>query len=229
MGAETLAKSQQVLALQYQYLELDELRDKTLLESDEALHSVSNVTQATIGYSLGISDKITVSAVLPYISRHGFREASHDRHDEVDEPEHHEEAELEGEVISSDISGWGDMSLLGRFALTEEESGNRYALLAGIKVPTGSTSERLSNGELAEIEHQPGSGSWDPLLGIAYSTQLSQEWSVSSNLLYQLTTEGKRDTENGDSLMYNGAVIWSPASHSHHGNAHTSHTDQTWQ
>ena len=29
--------------------------------------------------------------------------------------------------------------------------------------------------------------------------------------------------------MYNGAVIWSPASHSHHSSPHTSHTDQTWQ
>ena len=57
-------------------LELDELPDNILLESDEALHSVNEFSRATIGYSLGISDRITVSAVLPYVSRDGFRENS---------------------------------------------------------------------------------------------------------------------------------------------------------
>ncbi len=239
LGAQTLAKSQQVVGLQYQYLELDELSDEILLGSDEALHSVGEFSQASIGYSLGISDRLTLSAVLPYVGRDDFREASHDHHEDADEPEHHDEeedighhddeAELEGEVTSSDISGWGDLSLLGRYALNDTESDNLYALLVGIKAPTGSTSEKLSNGERAEVEHQPGSGSWDALLGFAYSVPLSQEWDFSSNLLYQLTTEGKRDTEIGDSLMYNAAVIWSPASHSHHGDAHTRHMDQSWQ
>lgn len=230
MGAETLARSQQLVSLQYQYLDLDELSDESLLESGESLHSINELSQATIGYSLGVSNRFTLSTVLPYVSRDGFREAEHDHHDEIEEPEHHdEEAEPEGEVINSDISGWGDLSLLGRLALNGAESSNRYALLAGVKAPTGSTNEKLDNGERAEVEHQPGSGSWDALLGIAYSTQLSPQWSVSGNLLYQLTTEGKRDTEIGDSLMYNAAIIWSPASHSHHGDAPSSHTDQTWQ
>lgn len=230
LGAQTLAKSQQVLGLQYQYLELDELSDDTLLDSDEALHSVGEFSQASIGYSLGVSDRLTLSAVLPYVSRDDFREASRDHHEEAEEPEHHdEEVEPEGDVTSGDISGWGDLSLLGRYALNDRESNNLYALLVGIKAPTGSTSEKLSDGERVEVEHQPGSGSWDALLGLAYSVPLSQEWDFSSNLLYQLTTEGKRDTEIGDNLMYNAAVIWSPASHSHHGDAHASHIDQSWQ
>lgn len=239
MGAETLARSQQVVSLQYQYLELDELSDELLLKSDEPLHSVKEFSRGTIGYSLGVSDNFTLSAVLPYVSRDGFREATHDHQDETDEPDHdeeedddhHDEEELvpDGEVSSSDISGWGDLSLLGRLALNDNESANRYALLAGIKAPTGSTNEKLDDGERAEVEHQPGSGSWDALLGLAYSTQINPQWSVSSNLLYQLTTEGKRETEIGDSLMYNGALIWSPASHSHHGDPHSSHTDQSWQ
>ncbi|MBE9539226.1 MAG: transporter [Proteobacteria bacterium] len=247
MGAETLSRSQQVMSLQYQYVSLDELSDETLLESDESLHSVSDFSQLSIGYSLGISDRFTLSAVLPYVSRDGFREAEHNHHDESGEAEHHDEddeaehhdenGEAEdhdaeapgGEIIDSDISGWGDLSLLGRFALNGEESNSRYALLAGLKTPTGSTSEKLANGERAEIEHQPGSGSWDPLMGIAMSSQLSPQWSVSSNLLYQLTTEGQRDTEIGDSLMYNGAIIWSPATHSHQGSPNISHVDQSWQ
>jgi Putative MetA-pathway of phenol degradation len=197
------------------------LSDNELLDSDEALHSVNSFSQSSVGYSLGITEGITLSVALPYIRRDGFREASHDHeddhHNETGEAEHHEEqSEPEGEVFSSDISGWGDVSLLGRFALNRDEpSRHYYALLAGLKTPTGNTNEKLSDGEKAEVDHQPGSGSWDPLLGIAYSTQISAQWSVSSNLLYHLTTEGARDTTVGDRLMYNAAVLWSPASHSH--------------
>lgn len=239
LGAETLARSQQVVGLQYQYLKLDELSDETLLHSDEALHSAGEFSQASVGYSLGISDRLTLSAVLPYVSRDDFREASHPHHEDAEEPEHHDgeedsehhdgETKAEGVVTSGDLSGWGDLSLLGRYALNNPQSNNLFALLAGIKAPTGSTGEKLSNGERAEVEHQPGSGSWDALLGFAYSVPLSQKWRFSSNLLYQYTTEGKRDTEIGDSLMYNAAVIWAPASHSHHEGAHDNHIDQSWQ
>lgn len=231
MGAETLPSGQQTIALQYQYLDLDELSDSELLDSEEALHSVNSFSQASIGYSVGITDRITLSVALPYVSRDGFREASHEHHDEADEAQHHdEEAKAEGDVIDSDISGWGDVSLLGRFALNKDEPSQRYyALLAGLKAPTGNTNEKLSDGEKAEVDHQPGSGSWDPLMGIAYSNQLSPQWSVSSNLLYHLTTEGTRETTVGDSLMYNAAILWTPTSHSHHSGDSTSHTEHAWQ
>ncbi len=233
MGAETLPKGQQTLALQYQYLDLDELSDQELLDSEDSLHSVNAFSQASIGYSVGITDRFTLSVALPYVSRDGFREESHDHEDEDD---HHDEEtpQPDGEVIDSNISGWGDVSMLGRFALHTDKPAKRYyALLAGLKAPTGNTNEKLSDGEKAEVDHQPGSGSWDPLLGVAYSNSLSAQWSVSSNLLYHLTTEGERETTIGDNLLYNAAVLWSPASqshrHSHHDAASNHHTEQAWQ
>ncbi len=234
MGAETLLRGQQIVALQYQYLNLDELSDNELLSSDEALHSVNAFSQASLGYSMGVTDHVTLSVALPYVSREGFREVAHEHHDETGETEqHHEEPEPEGEVFSSDISGWGDVSMLGRFALNKDAPGKQYyALLAGLKAPTGNTNEKLSDGEKAEVDHQPGSGSWDPLLGVAYSTQISVQWSISSNLLYHLSTEGTRETTVGDRLMYNAAIIWSPTSHSHNhhsDDAGTHHTDHAWQ
>jgi hypothetical protein len=235
IGAETLNTSQQILAVQYQYLTMDELSDELLLASDEPLHSINAFAQVSVGYSRGISDRFTVSAVLPYVGRDDFRESVH-LHSDPDEPEHHEEGgpeddhddepEFAGEVSSSDLSGWGDLSLLGRYALNNPDSAHRLTLLGGIKTPTGSTNERLSSGEKAEVEHQPGSGSWDALGGFAYSSRLSAQWNIRSNLLYQLTSEGKRDTEVGNSMMYNAAVVWSPPPHTHHVHAHT---DQRWQ
>jgi hypothetical protein len=50
---------------------------------------------------------------------------------------------------------------------------------------------------------------------------------IRPNLLYQLTSTGKQETELGDSLQYNAAVVWSPAPQTHDDHAH-SHSDQNW-
>ena len=56
-----------------------------------------------------------------------------------------------------------------------------------------------SDGERLETEHQPGTGSWDPLVGFA----ASKRWgpvSLDGNALYQFSTKGAQDTELGDRL-----------------------------
>ena len=201
IGAETLRDSQQVLAAQYQYLKLDTLSDHTLLDTEGGVHSVKEFTQASMAYSFGVTDRLTFSAVLPFVSRNDFREALNHHKEESDVEHHddfleddHNETELDGlggDVLASDLSGWGDLTFLGRYALNSGKPDHRYALLAGIKVPTGATDKKLDNGEKAELEHQPGTGSWDALLGFAYSTEVTPTWSFSSNILYQLTTEGR--------------------------------------
>ncbi|MCB1697013.1 MAG: hypothetical protein KDI34_12345 [Halioglobus sp.] len=126
------------------------MSNKQLLDPDETAHSVNSFSQATVGYSLGITDRITLSAVLPYVSRDDFREASHDHHEDTAESDHHntetdggdsqDASESKDEVFSSDLSGWGEMSILGRLAVNPNDSTNQYyALLTGIKLPTGST------------------------------------------------------------------------------------------
>jgi hypothetical protein len=99
-----------------------------------------------------------------------------------------------------------------------------------LKTPTGKTGERDDQGELFEAEFQPGSGSWDPMLGLAL-TRAQGRWSVDGNALYTIATEGTQHTDLGDRFHYNGAVTYrlkggdaaaahDARPHSHNGQSH---------
>jgi hypothetical protein len=90
------------------------------------------------------------------------------------------------------------MNLLAKYRLTEGE-GPGFALIGGIKMPTGSTHRRSPDGERLETEHQPGTGSWDPIFGASGSVPLG-EVQLTASALYQLSTRGAQDTRLGDRL-----------------------------
>ena len=81
-------------------------------------------------------------------------------------------------------SGFGDVSMLGQYGFhNNAQTGTSAAVLFGFKAPTGSTNQRDANGELFEAEFQPGSGSWDALLGAAF-TKRRGRWSFDVSGLY---------------------------------------------
>ena len=63
-------------------------------------------------------------------------------------------------------------TLLGQWRLPQRPFGAEMAVLFGIKTPTGATNERDVSGVLFEAEFQPGSGSWDPMFGFAFTQAL---------------------------------------------------------
>jgi hypothetical protein len=87
-----------------------------------------------LGYSYGLTDRLMVSALLPYAVRTGIREASHHHHEATEEhahaegaeePEHeggethHEMPTEENETVDrGDTEGVGDLSLFGQYRLT---------------------------------------------------------------------------------------------------------------
>jgi hypothetical protein len=75
------------------------------------------------------------------------------------------------------------------------------AVIAGIKIPTGSTSQLANSGTLLESDHQPGSGSWDPLLGVAVARQFEQ-LTLGSSVLYRITSTGRHDFTPGQQLLF---------------------------
>ena len=117
-----------------------------------------------------------------------------------------EQAENET-VDRGDTEGVGDLTLFGQYRFYGQDTGLQASLLTGIKTPTGETGERDNQGELFEAEFQPGSGSWDPMLGLALS-QAQGRWSVDGNVLYTIATEGTQHTDLGDRFHYNGAVTY---------------------
>ncbi|MCL5885354.1 MAG: hypothetical protein M1377_08485, partial [Deltaproteobacteria bacterium] len=87
----------------------------------------------------------------------------------------------------------------------------------GLKTPTGSTRETDNGGDRFDAEFQPGSGSWDPLVGLAAGRRWDSA-SLDASILYTIATKGAQETDLGDILHFGAAVSrrFAPAGHGSH-------------
>jgi hypothetical protein len=172
-------------------------------------HNTDYNLNASIGVAYGVSHHLTVSAELSYVRRDSLREGSE-----------------QGVEQLGGVSGIGDVSLLAKYRLTEGH-GLGFALIGGIKLPTGSTHERGPDGERLETEHQPGSGSWDPLMGAAASLPLGG-MQLSASGLYQFSQTGAQQTRLGN--RFQGGIALShhfgPRPAAHHDTHNHHHGDE---
>ena len=178
----------------------------------EDVHSVDPINSASISLAYGFSERVTVSARLPWVMRDNIREG------ELEDGE--AEAHAHG-----DVSGLGDLVLLGNYRAIHS-NGFDGAWQLGFKAPSGTTDEDDAGARL-ETEFQPGTGSWDFLVGGAMSKTLGR-WALHTNVLLNLTTEGAQNTELGDAVFYNLAAVFAlnrnePVDDHHHGAAHAAH------
>lgn len=179
----------------------------------EGVHSVSKIVSTSLSASYGLTPDVTLSARLPYINRENIRES-----------------ELEGGVPDAhthgDSSGMGDLLLLGQYRVLERLHTD-VAILFGVKAPTGQTDEQDDDGQKFETEFQPGSGSWDFLLGASVSKS-SGNFGFHANALYKMTTEGSQSTEMGDAISYNAAVTYRlKGDHGSHDHDHSSGSENS--
>lgn len=145
-------------------------------------HNSDYNLNASAGIAYGITHHFTVSAEVPYVRRDNLREGG-----------------IAGIERLGTVAGIGDVSLLAKYRLTGEE-GLRFAVIGGIKMPTGSTQKRDPQGERLETEHQPGTGSWDPILGASAATKLGAI-QMTASALYQFSGKGAQMTRLGDRLQ----------------------------
>ena len=216
-SAETLAKGQWSLGFQVEYNDNNAISSSRLIANAEAdeesdVHSISTLTQYSLNIATGITDNFSLAAQIPYVKRSNIREAHHDADDtEIEE--------------LGDSEGIGDVRLFGKYRFMKNQvTQMSTAILFGIKIPTGQTNEE-SPEEKLEAELQPGSGSWDPFVGLAYSKRWNT-WSFDSNVTYQLVNEGTQNTDLGDFVGLNAAFshrIITEHQHSHH-----DHIDFNW-
>jgi hypothetical protein len=157
-----------------------------------AAHNTDYNLNASLGIAYGITHELTIAAELPYVRRDHLREGD----DSSGVPD--------VEQLGS-IAGIGDMNILAKYRLTGE-GGVRFAIVGGLKLPTGSTQRRAPNGERLETEHQPGTGSWDPIFGASAATKLDK-FQLTASALYQRSGEGAQHTRLGDRLQ--GGVMLS--------------------
>jgi hypothetical protein len=161
----------------------------------------------------GISHHLTVSAELPYVRRDDLREGSHD---------HVTGVAVNGVEELGSVAGLGDVSLLAKYRVTDGP-GPGLALIGGIKLPTGSTHKRSLDGERLETEHQPGTGSWDPIVGASASARLGAVTLTASGL-YQFSGKGAQQTTLGDRFQGGFALSHRFGEPAHkHGISHNHH------
>jgi hypothetical protein len=172
----------------------------------EGVHSIDSITNTSLSLFYSATENLGVSARLPYIKRENIRES-----------------ELDGGVPEAhthgDSSGMGDLLLLAQYRMLERND-TSVSVLIGVKAPAGETKETDDDGVRFETEFQPGSGSWDYLLGASISKNVGK-FGYHANILYNLTTEGSQSTEIGDALSYNAALTYRLGEdHAAHGHDH---------
>jgi hypothetical protein len=231
--ATTLEEGHVAAFVVYEYIRLRGLDDEDLMAAagrHQHVHGIGSIQSTSLGAAFGVTDDLTVSLRVPFVLRTDIREGTHSHLPGG--------AALNGVTRRGDASGLGDMTVMGQWRFYNNgASGTEAALLFGVKLPTGATGVRDRAGELFEAEFQPGSGSVDPLIGIA-TTQRFGAWSLDANAVYVFVTRGTQATDLGNRFQYNGAVSYRligstaprgvaggpPAAYAHLGHAHT-HAD----
>ena len=204
ISASTLEQGHSVVGIAVDYQSLSGLSDETLINATASMppgapeanhvHDLRSVQAYAISYAYGVTDDFMVALRLPYVRRTGIREAHE-----------HEPGEFEVEDLGT-ADGIGDLTLFGQYRFLRQQ-GTQLALLFGSEAPTGKTNDRTRQDEVFDAEFQPGSGSWDPFLGVAWTYQ-NGFWSFDSNVLYTFGTEGTQDTDLGDRFQFNFAVSY---------------------
>ncbi len=203
----TIPKGSFSTGIRSELIRLDEYSDSKLQELREAdaeadLHSVESLWSISAAAAYAITDDFTVGFRIPFIMRDNIREPAHGHGDHDDE--HDEPAEIES---LGNIEGIGDTTFYGQYRFFQNE-GSHLSALFGIKAPTGKTSRHSADGsELLETEFQPGSGSWDGIMGLAF-TQQFDDLSFDASTVYTVTSEGAQDTDLGDIFSYNFALSY---------------------
>jgi hypothetical protein len=214
LSADTLERGKVSAGFRLTYARPDQRSDEelaTLAGQHVHAHNTDYNLTAAIGAGYGITSRLTVSAELPFVRRDGLREGEH---------AHAGGQAVNGVARLGNVSGVGDLSLIAKYKLLDGRN-TRFALIGGLKMPTGSTHRHSKEGERLETEHQPGSGSWDPLLGGAFGATLGPV-NFSASALYQFSGKGAQHTQLGDRAAGGVALShrFGPPEHHHEETGH---------
>ena len=207
IGAETLGQGQGTVAFLFEYTVLNTMSDASLAfyaGKHLHVHSLAAIASPAVSVAYGVTSDLTVSARLPYVERTDIREGLHSHV--------HGIGAVNEAVARGDASGLGDASFMAQYRImNNRETGTQWALLAGIKAPTGRTGLKDRNGEIFEAEFSPGSGSWDWSAGLAMSQSYGR-FGVHANVLQtwvgRSAWEGIEPTRLGDRFQYNLAATF---------------------
>jgi len=221
-GPQTLGRGKIASNLAFTYVRPERRSDSTLTGlADQHIHahSADRHLRTTLAVAFGATDRLTFSVSLPYLRHDGLAEGEHG---------HSGGSSINTVVRRGNVGGIGDASLLAKYRLLGTGPAG-LSLLGGLKAPTGSTRHRDDHGERLEIEHQPGSGSWDLVFGGAAGLPVAGV-QLDASLLYQRAGEGAMKTRLGDRLLGGVAIShrFGSSEHHHDDDTEAPHGHSSW-
>lgn len=206
-GGITLPVGMWAGGLTTQFINMDSISDEQLLSAkenavDEAngdVHTQNTYLQPALFAAYGVTDDLMLGLRIPFVLRSGIRS-----------PGHHDEDGEEVNMINNqgDANGFGDVSFFGQYRFFHSADNlNNASLTIGLKTPTGATGVKDDQGNTFEAHSQPGSGSWNPSVGLSF-TRAMGAFSFDTNVLYTVATTGTQNTDLGDIFGYNFAISY---------------------
>lgn len=151
----------------------------------------------TLEFAFGATEDLQIAFSIGYYRANGVREGH------IDAAAAYDYHEFGG------VSGMTDQWLAAKYRVMKGADGS-LALLGGVKLPFGDDNEGDEGGAAnrpLEPALQPGSGTFDFLLGAAYSTYLSERVTIDASLSYTYRTE-QGDYKIGDLALLSAAVAY---------------------
>ena len=192
LPAYTLPKKKKYISVFSDYTNFNEFSDLQLINLDkrgEHIHTTGHLFIPSISAGYGLTDNLTIGIKLPYVFRYELKDI------------HDAEVGKRGNSI-----GVGDITLFGQYRFYKNEKSNLHlAFISGLKIPSGVTRTQGRDNEIFEADEQPGTGSWDPIVGFAISKKFKNIL-IDTNGLYRFATNGSQGSNLGDIVSYNFAI-----------------------
>lgn len=193
----TLPENKFAISLRNLYVSNTEFSDRRfgeLLEQGaDDFHSTAYLLIPAISLAYGVTDDFTLGIQVPGLIRGSVRNSLE------------EEPFVEN---AGQAGGLGDIRLFSQYRFYHAtDNAEHLSAILGLQLPTGETEAKQIQGTEFELDNQPGTGAWSPLLGLAYTRNLGR-FSVDSSIIYTISTQGARNYEFGDVFNYNFAVSY---------------------
>lgn len=169
----------------FESLSPQEIEAMTLQVSGDHQHFdvADQSTLATLGFGYGLSDDLELSVLFSYYEGKG-----------VGEGHGHGGGSYEFDDYG-DVDGVADTWLAAKWRVRSSPGGD-VAVIGGLKAPTGED-DVTYQGEPIDQALQPGSGSWDASLAVAFTRDLGPRVTLDASAQYILRTEAN-DYQVGD-------------------------------
>jgi hypothetical protein len=183
LSAETLKPGQFSSSLQLDWTEFDSPGGMP-----EEVDLLDRSLLTTFNLSYGVVENFQLGLTYGYFSSEGNREFEG------------------GDKVTFDPDGFSDLWLTGKYRFHQGPAG-QFAMLGGIKAPTGDSTLTNSEGEAVEPSATAGTGAWDGLVGFSHTLPLSATLTLDSSVIYTFRGE-RHDYQLGDRLDLGSSLAW---------------------